>query len=357
MHAASTRRSERRIVSMRPLKSWRSSWIDDANRESICASGSSTSCRRTRSIAKPSRLVDRARGAVDEADLALELTGQQLVGRHFVDLGQPQQARDRDGPLAPLVGAEDRRLELEGRARFDVVKRQALLTPDRPEALADACSRRRHLLSPLARLFATCDAQLMVRAARRGREFMTAPVRAAEPIVPARSVKVMLPRAFNMSHTSVSIAHTCHSRHISRARSSNNATAAIGAVSARRTCGPRLRRGTCSMRRELVGIEPALGPDDHDPFRIRTRNLSRRPEIFGSRQRSAARGRRRRGPRSTSAGRGRRSRRARRPARSRGAGPGATARRPHARSCAAVRPPARPARRPTARRTAGSGSA
>ena len=54
MQAASTRRSERRIVSMRPLKSWRSSWIDDAKRESICASGSSTSCRRTRSIAKPS---------------------------------------------------------------------------------------------------------------------------------------------------------------------------------------------------------------------------------------------------------------------------------------------------------------
>ena len=103
-------------------------------------------------------LVDRARGAVDEADLAVELTGQQLVGRHFVDLGEPQQAGHGDGPLAPLVGTEDRRLELEGRACFDVVKRQALLTPNRSESLADACSRRRHLLSPLTRLFATCDA-------------------------------------------------------------------------------------------------------------------------------------------------------------------------------------------------------
>ena len=155
--AASTRRSERRIVSMRPLKSWRSSWIDDREPvESICASGSSSSCRRTRSIVKPLAWSIDAGGAVDEADLALELPGQQLVGRHLVDLGQAQQPRHRDRPLAPLVGAEDRRLELEGRACFDVVKRQALLTPNRSESLADACSRRRHLLSPLARLFATC---------------------------------------------------------------------------------------------------------------------------------------------------------------------------------------------------------
>ena len=111
--------------------------------ESICASGSSTSCRRTRSIVKPCRPGrSTLAGAVDEADLALELAGQQLVGRHLVDLGQAQQPGHRDRPLAPLVGTEHRRLELEARARLDVVERQTLLTPDRPEALADACSSR-----------------------------------------------------------------------------------------------------------------------------------------------------------------------------------------------------------------------
>ena len=126
MHAASTRRSERRIVSMRPLKSWRSSWIDDANREMICASGSSTSCRRTRSIANLPAWSSRAARALDEADLAVELAGQELVGRHLVDLGQAQQAGNGDRPLAPLVGAEHRRLEFEARARLDIVERQTL---------------------------------------------------------------------------------------------------------------------------------------------------------------------------------------------------------------------------------------
>src|ERR1700690_2585237 len=70
------------------------------------------------------RLVDRAGGAVDETDLAFELTRQELVGRHFIDLGQPEQAGHRDGPLAPLVRTEHRRLELEARPRLHVVKRQ-----------------------------------------------------------------------------------------------------------------------------------------------------------------------------------------------------------------------------------------
>ena len=43
--------------------------------------------------------------------------GQQLVDRHVVEAGQPLQARHRDGPLAPLVGAEHRRLELLARGR------------------------------------------------------------------------------------------------------------------------------------------------------------------------------------------------------------------------------------------------
>jgi len=59
---------------------------------------------------------------LDQADLAVELTRQQLIGRDLVDLGQAQEARHRDGALAPLVGAEDRRFELETRAGLDVVE-------------------------------------------------------------------------------------------------------------------------------------------------------------------------------------------------------------------------------------------
>src|SRR4051812_7078182 len=141
-------------------------------------------------------LVDRARGAVDEADLALELTGQQLVGRHLVDLGEPKQPGHGDRPFAPLVGAEDRRFELEGRARFHVVKRQAFLTPNRSESLADACSRRGHWLSLLTRLMGT-------RLPYAAEKMIAAPVGAVRRIVPARRVKVMLHRVFNMSHMSL----------------------------------------------------------------------------------------------------------------------------------------------------------
>src|SRR5437764_998822 len=52
--AARTRRSSRRIVSRRPLKSWRWSWIVSAYRDSTDASGSSRSRSRSRSMVKPS---------------------------------------------------------------------------------------------------------------------------------------------------------------------------------------------------------------------------------------------------------------------------------------------------------------
>src|SRR5262249_45362173 len=95
-------------------------------------------------------LIDAPGGAVDEADLAVELAREELIGRDLVDLGQPQQAGHRDGALAALVGPEDRRLEFEARGGFDVVKGEPLLPSDRPEAFADPCSGRRHSLSPLA---------------------------------------------------------------------------------------------------------------------------------------------------------------------------------------------------------------
>ena len=63
--------------------------------------------------------------------------GQELVGRHPVELGEPQEARHRDRPLAPLVGTEDRGLEFLVGAGLDVVQRQALLPPDRAQALSD----------------------------------------------------------------------------------------------------------------------------------------------------------------------------------------------------------------------------
>ena len=66
--------------------------------------------------------------------------GQQLVGRHPVELGQPEEARHRDRALTPLVGAEHRRLELLVGARLHVVERQALLAADRAQAFADVPS-------------------------------------------------------------------------------------------------------------------------------------------------------------------------------------------------------------------------
>ena len=150
MQAASTRRSERRIVSMRPLKSWRSSWIDDAKRESICASGSSTSCRRTRSMAKPFVQVDRALPWRPSTRLISpsKLAGQELVGRDFVDLGQAQQPRNRDRPLAALVRTQYRGLELEASS---APRRRGVTSPS--DAGSPGGARRRVLpSSPPAQL-------------------------------------------------------------------------------------------------------------------------------------------------------------------------------------------------------------
>ena len=133
--AASTRRSSRRIVSIWPLKSWRWSWIVAAYRGDHRASGSSISCSRTRSIVKPSpAIADR----LGEVDLDVVRPGQELVGRHLVDLGQPEQARHRDRALTALVGAEHRCLELQVGARLDVVQRQA------PSAGGSPAGVRRH---------------------------------------------------------------------------------------------------------------------------------------------------------------------------------------------------------------------
>ena len=73
---------------------------------------------------------------------------QQLVRRDLVDLGEAQQAGHGDRPLAPLVRAEHRRLELEVRARLDVVQREPLLAADRPQPFADVHAMHRFPAAP-----------------------------------------------------------------------------------------------------------------------------------------------------------------------------------------------------------------
>ena len=62
--------------------------------------------------------------------------GRSWSGGHLVDLGEPEQPRHGDRALAPLVRAEDRCLELQVGARFDVVERKPLLATDRPQPFA-----------------------------------------------------------------------------------------------------------------------------------------------------------------------------------------------------------------------------
>ena len=88
--------------------------------------------------------------------------GQQLVDRHVVEAGQPLEPGHRDGPLAALVGAEHRRLELLRGGRLDLLQRQPLLPADarsrsptlRPYAVACGSSSDSRLVthaSPLPR--------------------------------------------------------------------------------------------------------------------------------------------------------------------------------------------------------------
>ena len=86
-------------------------------------------------MVKPSPATPIGLGEVDLE--VVRAAGQQLVGRHPVQLGQAEEARHRDGAFTPFVGAEHRRLELLVGARLHVVERQALLAADRPQAFAD----------------------------------------------------------------------------------------------------------------------------------------------------------------------------------------------------------------------------
>ena len=131
--AARTRRSSRRMVSSRPLKSWRWSWIVAAY------------ARQHRGLGLVERVqlheVDREPGLeigrLGEVDLDVGVARQQLVRRDLVDLGEAQEPRHGDGALTALVGAEHARLELETAPRLDVVQRESLLAADRAQTLPD----------------------------------------------------------------------------------------------------------------------------------------------------------------------------------------------------------------------------
>ena len=135
--AARTRRSSLRMVSICPLKSWRCSWMVAAYRAITAASSSSISCRRTRSMVKPSPITPT--GSVRSISRSCA-PGQELVGRHAIQLGEPEQPGHRDRPLPPLVGAEDRRLELLIGPGLHIVEGQALLPSNCPKAFADVTS-------------------------------------------------------------------------------------------------------------------------------------------------------------------------------------------------------------------------
>ena len=227
--AASTRRSSRRIVSKRPLKSWRWSWIVAAYRDSTAASGSSSACSFTRSIVNPaSRSV-----ALGEVDLDVGVARQQLVGRDLVDLGEPQQPGHRDRALAALVRAEDRGLELEIGARLDVVQRQPLLATDRPQPFAYVDAMHRSPLPP------SCS-------------------RPAGETIPRSSPLVdnlgaRRARHVDSTHCRITIAGRLGAACAPKPAPKRRPTA-TGAVTARSTCGP-----TARPRRAGRGSRPRPG--------------------------------------------------------------------------------------------------
>src|SRR5439155_16894157 len=185
--------------------------------------------------------------------------------RHLVDLGQAQEARDGDRPLAAPVRAEHRRLELERRARFDVVEGQTLLAPNCPEALTHACSGRRHLISSLAPLRSPpVMRSAWSRCTPRSRELITVHFRGHQ-----RTVGNDRTSTLRESHASPrsqhqprerGFVHISHSRHTRPALSIKIATAAIGAVSALRTYGPSPKCGISPTRARSLGAKPPSGP-------------------------------------------------------------------------------------------------
>ena len=150
---AMARRSSARMVIIRPLKSWRCTWIMLRNRRSRSRSGPLTELSLVRSMVTfswPShgRSWRRARPgfsagrcplplAVGTPPVGVVVLGQELVHRHVVELGQPLQPRHRDGALAAFVGTEDRCLELLVRHRLDGLKGEAHLLAHGPQARAD----------------------------------------------------------------------------------------------------------------------------------------------------------------------------------------------------------------------------
>ena len=88
--------------------------------------------------------------------VAVLVERQELVDGHAIEPGETLEPRHRDGPLAPFVGTEHRRLELLVGRGLDVLQRQSLLSPDQPEPLPDLAA-----VQLLERLVLVVDCQLV----------------------------------------------------------------------------------------------------------------------------------------------------------------------------------------------------
>ena len=122
---AMARTSSARMVIIRPLKSWRCTWIMLRNRRRRSRSGPLTVCSLVRSMATfsvPDAVSEARRADVVTISSVVPVDPHRVMvassgGRswstgHVVQLGQALEPGHRDGPFAPLVGPEHGRLEL-----------------------------------------------------------------------------------------------------------------------------------------------------------------------------------------------------------------------------------------------------
>ena len=134
------------MVRTRPLKSWRWTWIIrevPAEQIPFGARGhlEAGEVDRDGSIIGDAPVGGAVVADVDRSRAAPAIVGavarQQLIDRDVVELGQPLQAGDRDRPLAALIGAEHRSLELLVGRGLHGLQREPLLFSDVSKALSN----------------------------------------------------------------------------------------------------------------------------------------------------------------------------------------------------------------------------
>ena len=142
---AMARRSSARMVIIRPLKSWRWTWIMLQEAAQQVALGAAHRVQlgqvdgdllmtvpRPQLAPGPGRALGLAVAAFTALTgrtpaVGVVVLGEELVDRDVVELGQALQPRHRDGALAPFVGAQHRRLELLIRHGLDGLQGEAHL--------------------------------------------------------------------------------------------------------------------------------------------------------------------------------------------------------------------------------------